>query len=124
MLIPDLNISFDNNSEYSRYAQSLLDSIKDADDEKEVIARLKLLLINCMLNTKNSKSEDFVAVLFQLFSQCLPEKLADEEFFIKLPLKFCLHNTKILSDLKRHHSIAIIYHLLNMNEDAMKIWKE
>ena len=77
-----------------------------------------------MLETEQSKSTEYVGILFYLCAECKPGKLADREFIAQLPLNFCLQNTEILLDFKRSHSIALIYHLVSRNEEAFAIWKE
>jgi hypothetical protein len=90
----------------------------------QILASLKQMLIDYMLSIKSQKNEEYTSILFKLCAECRPKAMADEEFYKSLSLKFCLQNIQLLKDYKRFHSTALIYHLLNQNEDAFSIWKE
>lgn len=127
-LIPNLDVSLDDqdesSNEYKKYIQGFIESLDVLTNRDEVLTNLKYMFINFLLKTKKTKTPEFVSILFQLCIEIEPEKLADKIFFTQLPLKFCLQNTEILYDNQRHHSIGIIYHLLNKNEEAFSIWKD
>ena len=124
-LIPNLANLFEYNStEYEEYINSFKQALEKNDEAEEILKNVRLLLTNHMLNSKQEKCTEYVGVLFQLCATCQPDKLADRNFLAQLPLIFCHQNTEILLDFKRHHSIALVYHLLNKNEEAFAIWKE
>lgn len=124
-LIPDLTNLFEHSStEYQKYINSFKQALEKNGEAEEVQRNVRLLLANHMLNSKQTKCTEYVGVLFHLCATCQPDKLAHRGFLTQLPLNFCLQNTEILFDFKRHHSIALVYHLLNKNEEAFAIWKE
>lgn len=125
-LIPDLITYTDENdsNEYANFIQDFHESMKTDQNSNEILTKVKEIIIDCMFKTKQVKTSEFIAVLFKLCVECQPDQLADKDFIVQLPLKFCQQNLEILYDHKRHHSIALIYHLLNKNEDAFEIWKK
>jgi len=131
--VPDLEINTDDcvneTSEYAKYVKRFhtdyLGSFGiDSAERSAILTRTKTLIINCMLETEQPRTCDFIATLFRFCAECQPDKLANRHFFSQLPLKLCLQNIHVLEDFNRHHSVALIYQLLDMHEEALRVWKE
>ena len=82
------------------------------------------MLIDFLIKSKISKTEDSVSILFKLCAQIRPKVLSELDFYINIPLSFYQQNIQILNEHKRYHAMALIYHLLNQNEEAFNIWKK
>lgn len=99
-------------------------STKSENDAKHLLTQLKLMLIELMMKNKSAKNEEYVFVLVKLCAECKPELISDENFLKTLPLSFCLPCIQTLRSFNRHHSAALIYSLMNQNEEAFEIWKK
>ncbi len=99
-------------------------STKSENDAKHLLTQLKLMLIELMMKNKTAKNEEYISVLIKLCAECRPDLISDDNFLKTLPLSFCLPCVPTLRSFNRHHSAALIYSLINQNEEAFEIWKK
>ena len=98
-------------------------SFKSPADKAVYMDQLKQMVIDYLIRIKPAvKTDEYVMILFKLCADCKSNLLDQIDFYTNLPLKFCLKNVNIIQDKQRHHSVALVYHLLNQNEDALNIW--
>ncbi len=132
-LIPEIEINtddcLDDVNEYSKYVkrfqtECLYGPGIDPAEQSDMVMRTKKMIINCMLETNQPRTYDFISILFKFCAECQPQTLTKREFFQELPLKLCLQNIHVLEDFNMNHSVALVYQLLSMNEEAFRVWKE
>ena len=122
-LIPNLITTHVQDETFS-YGDKFLKRLNASSDKIEIIENLKQMLIEILIKSKLPKNEDSVCLLFRLCAEIRPKILNEVDFYKNIPLSFYQQNIQILNENKRYHAMALVYHLLNQNEEALNIWQK
>ena len=106
------------------YSDKFLKLLDTSKDKNEILDSLKQMLVELLLKSKFQRTEESVNILFKLCAENRPKLLNEIDFYKALPSSYCLQNIQTLNEHKRYHSMALIYHLMNKNEEAFSIWKK
>ncbi|RNA43847.1 Transforming growth factor-beta receptor-associated 1 [Brachionus plicatilis] len=112
---------FSKNTLTDELCKKYIDHLKN--DQK--LIKFKNLLIELMIKSKTvTKNEEYTNLLLTLCTELRDDLINSVDFYVTLPIKFCLQSIDILKNAKKYHATALVKQLAGHYEDAFELWKD